>query len=127
LRVYYAHAMVLYGTDIEKAEVEIIRAHLPGYELVDPGEYEGNQEKSEQAMKYCFKLIDGCDALAFSKLLGKITSGVGLEANYALSNYKPVYFIDGNRLSRITRRVSYLTREDTWKHYDFWRSVTGRR
>jgi len=127
MRLYYAHAMVLYGTEIEKAETEIIRTRLPGCELVDPGEYEGNPEKSEQGMQYCFKLIDGCDALAFSKLLGKITSGVGLEANYALSKYMPVYFIDGNSLSRITKRVSYLTREDTWKHYDFWRSVTGRR
>lgn len=50
MRVYYAHAMVLYGTEIEKAEMEIIRTHLSGYELVDPGEYEGNPEKSEQAM-----------------------------------------------------------------------------
>ena len=119
--------MVLYGTEIEKAEAEIIRARLPGYELVDPGEYEGNPEKSEQGMQYCFKLIDGCDALAFSRLLGKITSGVGLEVNYALSRYKPVYHIDRTGLIRVMKRVNYLSREDTLKHYDFWRSVTGRR
>lgn len=119
--------MVLYGTEIEEAEAGIIRARLPGYELVDPGEHESNPEKSEQAMQYCFKLIDGCDALAFSRLLGKITSGVGLEVNYALSRYKPVYHIDGNRLIRVMKRVNYLSREDALKHYDFWRSVTGRR
>ena len=118
--------MVLYGTELEKAEAGIIRASLPDYEIVDPGAYEDNPEKNAQAMQYCFGLIDGCDSLAFSRLLGKITSGVGLEVNYALSEYKPVYEIEGNRLSRVTRRVAYLTREETWKHYDFWRSVTGR-
>jgi hypothetical protein len=127
MRVYYAHAMVLYGTDLEKAEAEIIKARLPGYEVVDPGESEGNPEKDEQGMRYCFKLIDGCDALAFSRLMGKITSGVGLEIDYALSRYKSVYSIEGNGLSRVTRRVSYLTREATLKHYDFWRSTTGRK
>ena len=127
MRVYYAHAMVLYGTDYEQAEAEIIKTSLPGWEVVDPGDYEGNPEKDEQGMKYCFNLIDGCDALAFSKLMGVITSGVGLEVNYALSRYKPVYCIDGFGLKRVTKRVSYLTREATLRHYNFWRGTTGRR
>ena len=125
-RVYYAHAMVLYGTDVEKVEAQVIKGQLQGYELVDPGDYEGNSEKSRQGMEYCFKLIDGCHALAFSRLLGKITAGVGLEVNYALSKYKPVYSIEGDKLTRVTREVNYLTREATLRHYEFWRRVTGR-
>ncbi len=118
--------MVLYGTDIEKAETDLIKKNFSKAELVDPGVYENHPEKFNQGLKYCFGLIDGCDALVFSKLLGKVTAGVGREVNYTLSKRIPVYKLDSGVIKRINKPVKYLSREATLRHYDFWRKVTGR-
>lgn len=125
MQLYYAHAMCIYGTDYEK-EVGLIRKHFPDYQIVDPGSFQTNVEKSREGMKYCFGIIDGCHALVFSRLLGKVTAGVGLEVNYAISRPIPVYELQGGRIESVSRPVKFLSREDTLKHYSFWRSVTGR-
>ncbi len=126
MRVYYAHAMCTYGTDIEQEEIKLIKAHLPNSDIINPEAHEGNPEKSLQGMKYCFRLIDGCDVLVFSKLLQKITAGVGLEVNFALSKKIPVYLLQNAGLKRVEKPVRYLSREDTMRHYKYWRSITGR-
>lgn len=126
MQVYYAHAMCIYGTDYEKEEIALIAKHLPNYEIVDPGSFQTNTEKSREGMQYCFRIIDNCHALAFSRLLNKVTAGVGLEVQYALSKAIPVYELQNGQLERTTRPVKSLSREDTLKHYDFWRRVTGR-
>jgi hypothetical protein len=58
--------------------------------------------------------------------MDKVTAGVGLEVNYALSKGIPVYELRNAKLERTTRTVRYLSREETLRHYDFWRQVTGR-
>lgn len=126
MQVYYAHAMCIYGTDYEKEELGLIKKHLPDYQIVDPGSFQANTEKSREGMKYCFRIIDSCHALVFTRLLGKVTSGVGLEVTYAMSRSLPVYELQGGRIETITRPIHFLSREDTLKHYSFWRSVTGR-
>ncbi len=126
MRLYYAHAMCLYGTDLEKEEVESILKGFPNHEIVDPGEHDGNPEKSRAGMKYCFNLIDGCDALVFSRLLGKVTAGVGLEISHALSKGIPVHELRNGEFKPIHRPVAYLSRDETIRHYEFWARVTGR-
>jgi hypothetical protein len=118
--------MCIYGTDYEKEEIALIRKHLPDYQIVDPGSFQTNAEKSREGMRYCFRIIDGCHALIFSRLLGKVTAGVGLEVNYAISKPIPVYELQGGGIGQVSRPIRFLSREDTLKHYDFWRGITGR-
>lgn len=126
MQLYYAHAMCIYKTEIEKVEIGLIRKHFPTHEIIDPGSFQENTEKSKQGMSYCFRLIDKCDSLVFTRLLGKVTSGVGLEIDHALLKKFPVYELKDGKIRQITKSVKYLSREETWKHYDFWRTVTGR-
>ena len=71
-------------------------------------------------MGYFFRVIDYCDALVFSRLLGKITSGVGLEVNHALAASAMVYELDNGKISKVCRPVEFLSREETLKLYALW-------
>lgn len=44
-------------------------------------------------MGLCLRLVEECDIVVFSRLLGKITAGVGKEVNHAMKNGKAVYEI----------------------------------
>jgi hypothetical protein len=119
-QIYYAHAMCIYKTKFEKAEKKLIRKHLPNCLIVDPGSFQNNEEKSKQGMNYCFDLIDNCNALAFTRLLGKVTSGVGLEIRHALRKGIPVFEVEDGSIKQITRPIKYLSRKATRNHYRLW-------
>jgi hypothetical protein len=122
LRVYYAHAMCLYGTAVEKAEMLAIAAHLPDHEIVNPGTLQSAD--GNKGMQYWFSLVDGCDALVFSRLLNRVTAGVGLEVNHALARPIPVHeLLHQDRMIGVVKPVQFLTREETLKHFEFWRTI----
>jgi hypothetical protein len=114
--------MCLYRTEAESAEVAAITRCLPYHEIVDPSTLQSHVDKSDDGMWYFFKVIDHCDALVFSRLLGEITAGVGLEVNYALTRLIPVFELDDGKTSRITRPVEFLSRDETLKQYALWRT-----
>jgi hypothetical protein len=122
VRVYYAHAMCLYGTALEKAEMLAIAAHLPDWEIVNPGTLQKGAGKNE-GMQYWFSLVDDCDALVFSRLLNRVTAGVGLEVNHALARPIPVHELYQDQMVGVEKPVQFLTREETLKHFEFWRAV----
>src|SRR5271169_5746118 len=111
--------MCLYGTAPEKAEMLAIASNLPNGELVNPGTLQKGVDKNE-GMRYWFDLIDTCDALVFSKVLNRITSGVGLEVNHALARLIPVHELCHGKLVSVAKPVQFLTRVETLKHFDFW-------
>jgi hypothetical protein len=115
--------MCLYGTAFEKAELLAIASHLPDCEVVNPGTLQNNQSKSD-GMAYWFRLIDFCDALVFSRLLNRITSGVGLEVNHALARPIPVHELSHGKMMSVSNPVQFMTREETLKQFEFWRMVT---
>ena len=121
--VYYAHSMCVYGTEAEAAEVASLMRLLPYDVIVDPSILLSQANKNNDGMRYFFRVIDYCDTLVFSRLLGEITSGVGLEVNHALSRLIPVYELDDDRIWSITRPVEFLSREDTIKQYALWRTA----
>ena len=126
MKIYYAHAICLYGTEIEQEEIKLIKSHFPNCQITDPGSYEGNLEKKLEGMTYCYDLIKLCDGLVFSKLIGKVTSGVGLEITFSLTQKISVYLLENTKFTGVKKPVRYLSRGDTIRHYDLWRSVTGR-
>jgi hypothetical protein len=112
--------MCTYGTPTEIREQIIIRKIFPTHEIIDPGSYEENEEKQLGGMDYCMKLVESCDALAFSRIQGKVTSGVGKEVEHALALGKSVYELVGEAVRQVFEAPSYVSREESWELYDQW-------
>ncbi len=110
-KVYYAHAIWLYGTPTEREEVRSIKSEFPIHTIVNPSEL--NRPDEDDEMEFFKEHVSRCDVLVFSRLAGEITAGVGLEVNHALSKKKPVFELKNGRFIRIGRPVQYLTREET--------------
>lgn len=123
VKIYYSHAMPLYGTKLEVLEKKQILDNLPKAELVDPGSYQSNPEKMKGGMEYCYKLIEECNTLIFTRFLGKITAGVGKEINYALKEKMPVHELRKGKLIKIAKPVNYLSREQTVRFYRIVRTI----
>jgi hypothetical protein len=113
MRVYYSHAMKVYGTKEETVHRAIITDHFPGSTLVDPGTMQSNPEKARRGMEYCLELVDTCDSLVFVRYMEVITAGVGKEVNHALSRGKPVFELERTTIRPIKEPVDYLSREQT--------------
>jgi hypothetical protein len=111
-RVYYAHARCTYGEPDEGHDLQRIRTELPRISIVNPAKYEGDPLKQADTMGFCFNLIEGCDMVVFTRLMGKITSGVGKEINHALGLGKPVFELSEDLLSPCTRKVAYISIND---------------
>lgn len=82
--VYFAHAMCTYGTPQERAELDAIRRGIPGCRIINPAGYDQHPEKKRAVLDFCLRLIEKSNGVVFSRLLGKITVGVGAEINHAL-------------------------------------------
>lgn len=118
--VYYAHAMCMYGHPAELFELQFIRASFPGHRIINPAAYGENPTKRRDVLGFCFRLVESSDGVVFSRLLGKITAGVGAEVNHALGIGKPVFELKTWRLSmekwtlqRIERPVRFIARGAT--------------
>lgn len=120
-RVYYAHAMCMYGRKEEREELRAIRTAHPRATVVNPGKYQNHPEKLADTMGFCLKLVAESDTVVFSRLLGKITAGVGKEVNHALRLGKPVYEVLKGKLVRRSRSVRYVSRSSTIRLYRAWR------
>jgi len=68
-------------------------------------------------MAFCHRLIDECDILVFSRLLGVVTSGVGDEVNYALTKNKKVFEIKDGCLHHHCEPLKYVSRKQTRRIY----------
>ena len=121
MKIYYSHAMLLYGTKLEKIEKQQILKNFPDAKIVDPGSFQNNPEKRLGGMEYCLNLVDKCNGLVFTRFLNKITAGVGKEINHALKKRLQVHELKNGKVRKIRKPVRYLTREETVKLYRMWR------
>ena len=64
-------------------------------------------------MEFFKAQVESCHALAFSRLAGEVTAGVGVEVQHAFSKGKPVYEILKEQLIQIWKPVDFLNREQT--------------
>jgi hypothetical protein len=119
--LYYAHAMCIYGTFAERFELKRIRSGFRRVRIVNPAKYDGHPEKLEDTIGFCLRLVEKCDAVVFSRLLGKVTAGVGKEVNHALRLGRPVFELVGGQLKRRKNRVKYVSRAATIRLYERWR------
>lgn len=114
LRVYYAHAICLYGTEREKKELVLIREKFKDAEIINPANYQN------RSMDFYLRLVDKCHIVVFSRLLGKVTAGVGKEVNHALKKGKDVYMLNEVSLIPIKSPVKYISRQSTRELYQEW-------
>lgn len=116
LRVYYAHAICLYDTKRERKEVRLIRERFKDAKIINPCDYQNNS-----SMDFYLRLVDTCQIVVFSCILGKITSGVGKEVNYALNKGKEVYLLyNEKRFFPMKFPVNYISRKCTIELYQKW-------
>ena len=120
-KIYYSHAMTIYGTEIETNEKLLILKNIPNANIVDPGSFQNNIRKQKEGMSYYLRLVEKCHSLVFTRFLNKITAGVGLEVNHALKKDMPVYELRKDKLRKISKPVTYLSRDDTNRLYRKWR------
>ena len=113
MEIYYSHAMTIYGTEMETSEKLLILKNIPNAKIVDPGSFQANIQKQKEGMSYCLRLVEKCHGLVFTRFLNKITAGVGLEVNHALKNDIPVHELRKDKLRKISKPVTYLSRDDT--------------
>ena len=114
MRVYYAHAICLYGTEREKKEMMLIRERFKDAEIINPANY------PDHSMDFYLRLVDKCQIVVFSRLSGKVTSGVGKEVKLALDTDKDVYVLNEASLFPIKSPVKYISRQCTIELYEEW-------
>lgn len=110
-RVFYSHSMMVYGTEDEDNEKELIRTMFKDFGIVSPKFYEGKEENMRgdmdraykadngegiQEMEFYKMIVSTCDMLVYSKWKGQIASGVAIEVNHAIDIGIPVFELVGH-------------------------------
>ena len=119
--LYYAHPMCTYGTIAEEFELKRIRSEFRRVRIVNPARYDGHPEKLRDTVGFCLRLVEKCDAVVFTRLMGRVTAGVGKEVNYAIRIGRPVFELVGSRIKRRRSRIKYISRAATIRLYTRWR------
>lgn len=100
-KIYYAHHMWKYGTELENYELDLISKELgPGYKIFNPSTELPQGSPSDVIMKMCFDTIKDCDAMVFSSVNGVVGRGVVAEVELAKKLKQPVYYIHNNKLKK---------------------------
>src|SRR5260370_32024704 len=107
-RVYYAHAICLYGQADERKELGRIRKRFRRATVVNPARYDGHPDKQTDTVGFCLKLIDKCDVVVFSRLLSKITAGGGQEVNPPLKYSKAFFELTAHKIKPFTPPVKFV-------------------
>lgn len=124
MKIYYAHAICIYGTDDEKKELKHITSNFPDHHILNPGLCSDPEKKD--TMDYYKALVSSCDILVFTRLLGKITSGVGIEINHALAENKTVFELNNGKVKQVKKPVKPISRKDTVSLYGKYQTKNGR-
>ena len=119
--LYYAHPMCTYGTIAEQFELQSIRSQFQRARIVNPARYEGHPEKLRDTVGFCLRLVEKSDVVVFSRLMGKVTAGVGKEVNHAIRLGRPVFELVGGRLKKRRSTTKYISRAATIRLYRRWR------
>ncbi len=120
VKIYYAHAMPIYQTPAEKRELGKINSKFPRAKIVNPAKFQNHPEKKRNKMRFCLRLVQGSDAVVFTRFRGKVTAGVGKEVNHALRIGLPVFELSRNRFMRLRKPLRYLSVDETLRLYGWF-------
>lgn len=97
VRVYFAHSIKEYNTNVEKGCIIVIQKHFPGCEIVNP------KDLCFDDFSEYLRIVEQCDILVYKRWNGYITAGVAKEIEHALKCGKEVYEIRGLELVKVTK------------------------
>ncbi len=92
-KIYYAHHIWKYGTDIEKYEVEIIKSEFLEYNIFNPSTDIPQSIPMSDIIDKCLEQVSKSSMLIFSSVNGCIGKGVYREIEKALEFNVPVFYI----------------------------------
>ena len=98
-KIYYAHHLWKYNTEIEKYEVDLIQTTFPASTIINPNGVIKQEREESDIMKDCLLSVEDCDILVFSSVNGVVGKGVVDEVNKAKELKKRIYFIHANQLN----------------------------
>lgn len=132
-RVYYAHSMMMYGTEDKQIKKELIRDVFDNFGIVSPKYYEDNPQrmmddmeelyndndgKRIEEMEFYKMIVSSCQLLVYSKLNDEIPSGVAIEVNHAIGEGIPVFEIVDDKFIPQKVPVDGMTRQETIELYE---------
>lgn len=98
MKIYYAHHIWKYGTQIEDYELSLIKQIFPNATIFNPSTDIDQSESEENIMKRCLAEVHKSDIVVFSSMNGCIGYGVSQEVNCAYSNNIRVSYLFGNQI-----------------------------
>lgn len=97
MKIYYAHHIWKYGTEIEAYEIQCINSGFPDAEIINPKEVLPQGKPESEILKTAFSVIKSCDVIVFSTVSGLIGHGIFNEVVVAATSGVKVYQLHGNR------------------------------
>lgn len=132
MKIYYAHHLWEYGTEIEKYEISVISKTFQNVKIINPvtdvtqpGMYINTEEACHvteaDTMRYCLERITYVDALVFSAVSGIVGKGIYDEVEKAQELNKPVYFVWGNMLIPFSGSLEIISNSTSKRVFAFVR------
>ena len=119
--VYYAHSMLIYNTEKEREEIDLIRNY--DTTIINPNGWIQNSVNEIDIMEQCFLFIKQTDMTIFSTLKdGVIGKGVYSEIEKALYYDKPVFYLRQNGdmkrfLEKDFDKIELVNEGKDWRKY----------
>lgn len=114
-KIYYAHNMLQYGSNIEAQDIKTLEEM--GFEVVNPNHPDNEQAYKQKKIEFpgtefsiFTDMVRNCDCIAFRSLMGKISAGVGKEITYAKELGMPIIempTITTDRFLTVSETIEY--------------------
>lgn len=104
MKIYYAHHMWKYDTNIEKFELDLIKAKFKNDTIINPNgdiDFSPFNGDIEEEMEECYRIVEKCDAVVFSSLSGVVGRGVVGEVNKAIELGKNLYYLENDTIKKV--------------------------
>ena len=113
MKIYYAHHLWKYDTEIELYEIELIRKAFPGATIINPNSDVEQSRDVAAIMSDCIKAAKQCDAVVFSSVNGVIGKGVFDEVTSA----NATYYINNHAIKPFTGTFQIISNSATNRIY----------
>lgn len=113
LKIYYAHHLWKYNTEIEEYELNLIRQTFPNATICNPSVDINQHQNESDIMKDCLEAVDDSDIVVFSSVSGVVGKGVYDEVTRA----KKVCYIHDNEVRPFYGELEMIWRSDTGRVY----------